>query len=83
MHRKFTGFEVIGPVPLAGEKIQCQGKEVGEVTSTASLPFPSGTQPVALGYIRREAVVAEQPLEAGQARLRVAELPFLAAFRNR
>ena len=83
VHRKFTGFEVIGPVPLAGEKIQCQGKEVGEVTSTASLPFPGGTQPVALGYIRREAVVAEQPLEAGRARLRATELPFMAAFPNR
>jgi len=83
VHRKFTGFEVTGPAPLQGEKIQCQGREVGEVTSTASLPFPNGTQPVALGYIRREAVVAEQPLEAGQARLGVRELPFMAAFPNR
>jgi folate-binding protein YgfZ len=83
VHRKFTGFEVIGPIPLRGEKIQCQGKEVGEVTSAASLPFPSGGQPVALGYIRREAETAEHPLEAGQARLRVTELPFKAAFPNR
>jgi len=83
VHRKFTGFEVMGPAPLCGEKIQSQGKEVGEVTSTACLPFPSKSQPVALGYIRREAVVAEQPLEAGPARLRVAELPFMAAFPDR
>jgi folate-binding protein YgfZ len=83
VHRKFTGFEVIGPAPLRGEKIQSQGKEVGEVTSTASLPFSSGSQPVALGYIRREAVDAERPLEAGQARLQVTELPFMAAFPNR
>jgi folate-binding protein YgfZ len=82
LHRKFTGFEVVGPAPLRGEKIQCQGKEVGEVTSATSLPFPSGSQPVALGYIRREAVAAEQPLEAGQARLRITELPFMAAFPN-
>jgi len=83
VHRKFTGFEVMGPAPPRGEKIQCQGKEVGEVTSTASLPFPGGTQPVALGYIRREAMVTEQSLEAGQARLRITELPFTAAFPNR
>jgi folate-binding protein YgfZ len=83
VHRKFTGFEVIGAAPVGGDKIQSQGKEVGEVTSTASLPLPSGSQPVALGYIRREAVSAEQPLEAGEARLRVMELPFMVAFPNR
>jgi folate-binding protein YgfZ len=83
VHRRFTGFEVVGPLPVQGEKIQCQGKEVGEVTSSASLPLASGTQPVALGYIRREAQAAEHPLEAGDTRLRVAELPFVVAFPKR
>ena len=80
VHRSFTGFEVTGPLPVSGEKIQYQGKEVGEVTSAASLPLARGNQAVALGYLRREASAAEQPLEAGEARLRVAELPFVAAF---
>jgi folate-binding protein YgfZ len=83
VHREFTGFEVMGPAPVRGAKIQSQGKEVGEVTSAAFLPFPGGSQPVALGYIRREAATAEHPLEAGEARLRVTELPFMAAFRER
>jgi folate-binding protein YgfZ len=80
VHRTFTGFEVTGPLPVPGEKIQSQGKEIGEVTSAASLPLTGGNQAVALGYLRREASAAEHPLEAGEARLRVAELPFVAAF---
>lgn len=80
LHRQFTGFEVTGPLPVPGEKIQYQGKEVGEVTSAASLPLACGSQTVALGYIRREAAAAEDPLEAGGARLRVAELPFRTVF---
>jgi len=83
VHRTLTGFEVTGPLPVPGEKIQYQGKEVGEVTSAASLPLAGGNQAVALGYLRREASAAEHPLEAGQARLRVAELPFVAAFPKR
>jgi len=83
VHRCFTGFEVTGPLPVPGEKIQYQGKEVGEVTSAASLPLAGGNQKVALGYLRREASAAEHPLEAGEARLRVAELPFVAAFPKR
>ena len=80
VHRTFTGFEVTGPLPLSGQKIQCQGKEVGEVTSAASLPLAGGNQSVALGYLRREASSAENALDAGEARLRVAELPFVTAF---
>ena len=83
VHRKFAGFEVTGPLPAPGVKIQSQGKEVGEVTSAAVLPFPGGSQPVALGYIRREAEAGEHPLAAGEAQLRVTELPFMAAFPER
>ncbi len=83
VHRKFSGFEVTGPLPVPGVKIQCDGKDIGEVTSSASLPVGSGSQPVALGYIRREAAGAEHPFEAGDARLRLAELPFMAAFPKR
>jgi len=80
VHRTFTGFEVTGPLPVPGQKIQYQGKEVGEVTSAASLPLAGGNQAVALGYLRREASEADNRLEAGEARLRVAKLPFVAAF---
>jgi len=80
VHRQFTGFEVHGPLPAPGSKIQSGGKDVGEITSAASLPLPSGERPVALGYIRRELVSTAEPLQAGQAQLTVAALPFAGVF---
>src|ERR1051326_674963 len=38
VHRKFTGFEVQGPLPAVGAKVQLNGKDVGEITSTVLLP---------------------------------------------
>ena len=38
VRRKFAGFEVDGALPAPGSKIQLDGKEVGEITSAASLP---------------------------------------------
>jgi folate-binding protein YgfZ len=78
VHRKFTGFEVQGSLPATGTKIQVDGKDVGEVTSAASLPLASGTRQVALGYIRRE--LANHPLQAGDAQLMAAEVPFSGIF---
>ncbi|HEX4662972.1 MAG TPA: folate-binding protein, partial [Terriglobales bacterium] len=73
VHRQFTAFKVEGPLPEPGTKIVATEKEVGEVTSSAVLPLPSGDTPVALGYLRREA--AEKELLAGSAKLKVAALP--------
>ncbi len=55
VHRKFSGFvarrnDVIAP----GGKIVSEEKEVGEITSAASLRLGGGEKTVALGYIRRE-----------------------------
>jgi len=80
VHRKFTGFEVQGPLPTNGTKIQADGKDVGEITSAASLPLASGPRQVALGYIRRE--LANQPLQAGNAQLTATEIPFLGIFQE-
>jgi len=80
VHRTFTGFLVEGSLPLSGTKIQADGKEVGEITSTASLPLKGGDLPVALGYLRREAAVPGKPLEAAGARLTAARLPFAQVF---
>ena len=74
LHRKFTGFLVEGLLPAPGTKVQCEGKDVGEITSAASLPLPNGERRVALGYIRREA--ADKTSQAGDARVVVAETPF-------
>ncbi len=67
VHRQFTSFSVEGPLPEPGTKIQVEGKEVGEVTTSALLPLPGGDRPAALGYLRREAEGKE--LIAGQAKL--------------
>jgi len=76
VHRKFSGFEVQGPLPAPGTKIQAEGKDAGEVTSAASLPATDGDHGVALGYIRREMAIPGKEVQAGDARLSVATLPF-------
>ena len=81
VHRKFTGFEVQGPLPASGSKIQAQGKDVGEITSAASLPLASGDRRVALGYIRREVAAPGKQVEAGGSEARVANLPFTEIFK--
>jgi aminomethyltransferase len=73
VHRQFMAFAVEGPLPEAGSKIQADGKEVGEITSSAILPLPSGDRPAALGYLRREA--AEKELRAGAVPLTPSNTP--------
>ena len=81
VRRKFTGFEVQGSLPAAGSKIQADGKEIGEITSAASLPLAGGERRVALGYIRREAATPGKAVEAGGRAATVANLPFAEAFK--
>jgi aminomethyltransferase len=76
VHRKFTGFKIDGASPAVGTKIQWQGKEVGELTSSAVIPGPTGEQSVALGYLRRELAGPGKDLEIGGSRVTVCELPF-------
>ena len=82
VHRKFTGFLLDGVLPEANIKIQADGKDVGEITSVASLPLAGVAQPVALGYIRREALQTGKLLEAGSIKLTATDIPFAEAFRN-
>jgi folate-binding protein YgfZ len=82
VHRKFTGFEVQGPLPTMGATIQADGRDIGEITSTASLPLAGGDRAVALGYIRREAATPGTQLQAGGSQLSVAALPFSGIFRH-
>lgn len=77
VHRLFGGFRVDGPLPVFGSKIESAGREVGEVTTAAILPFEGGNKPVALGYIRREAMSGKE-LRAGESVLTVASTPFSA-----
>jgi folate-binding protein YgfZ len=80
VHRKFTGFNVQGDLPPVGSKIQADGRDIGEITSTASLPTTNGERSVALGYIRREVAMLGKPVMAANAQLTVATLPFQEFF---
>ena len=83
VHRKFAGFLVDGELPAdANTKIQAEGKDVGEITSVASLPLEGNSQRPALGYIRREVLQSGKLLEAGGIKLNVADIPFSEVFHN-
>jgi folate-binding protein YgfZ len=82
VHRKFSGFYVKGTLPETGMKIQLDGKDIGEVTSVASVPTATGEHNIALGYIRREAAAAGKDLAAGESRLTLAPLPFQDLLKN-
>jgi len=79
VHRKFAGFEVMGPLPAPGAKIQADGKDVGEITSATSLPVKDGERRVAIGYIRREFASGKQA-QAEATQLTVTNLPFAGIF---
>ena len=81
VRRKFTGFEIDGQLPAAGSKIQVDGKDVGEITSAASVPVAHGERRVALGYIRREVATPGKQIDAGGTPATVANLPFVAMFK--
>jgi folate-binding protein YgfZ len=80
VRRKFTGFEVEGQLPAPGSKIQAEGKDVGEITSAASLPAAGGERRLALGYIRREVATPGKRVEAAGSAASVANLPFANVF---
>jgi folate-binding protein YgfZ len=82
VHRKFTGFNIDGPLPPPGTKILVDGKEVGEITSSASLPLSTGYRQVGLGYIRREAVVPDRAIQIDGTKLNVTALPFSEVFKR-
>jgi folate-binding protein YgfZ len=81
VRRKFDGFEIEGQLPAVGSKIQVDGKDVGEITSAASLPVAGGERRVALGYIRREVAAPGKKVDAGGSAARVTHLPFTEIFR--
>jgi folate-binding protein YgfZ len=92
VHRTFIGFEVQGepdtptsaksallgdPVlPQPGTKVRANDKDVGEITSAARVPFPSGERTLALGYLRREVAAPGATVQIGDQSGTVAILPF-------
>ena len=57
VHRTFSAFRLEGDLPTAGSLLEADGKQIGELTSVAAIPLPSGnTAQLGLGYVRREAL---------------------------
>ncbi len=76
VHRKFAGFLAEGAAPIvAGTKIVAGEKEVGEITSAASLHLAGGKKTVALGYIRREVGIPGREVKLGAVSATVVQLP--------
>ena len=78
VHRAFVGFEVEGPAPSAGTKVQYEGTDVGEITSIASAPLKQ--KRLAIGYMRKDAMLPERTFAAGEATVRAVSLPFSGIF---
>jgi folate-binding protein YgfZ len=80
VHRKFAGFVADGAAQIAvGAKITSGGKDMGEITSVASLPLAGREKTLALGYIRREAGIPGREVMIGAVKTAVADLPFREA----
>ena len=73
VHRVFSGFSLSAPV-VPGDKVEADGKDVGEITGTASLTTSGGEQRIALGYLRREAFSKTLTVQGSPVRRH--ELPF-------
>lgn len=56
VHRAFTAFRLEGAVPSPGALLEADNKQVGELTSVATIPLSTGTVQLGLGYVRREAL---------------------------
>lgn len=76
VHRIFVGIEMEGDEPSVGEKIAVDDKDVGEITSGATIPFPAGARTLALGYIRREFADPGTKISVGGRQGCIAALPF-------
>ena len=79
VHRQFTGFVISGAQPEPGAKIEVDGKEVGEITSSKQLPTESGTEVVALGYVRKEAAEPGKNVQVSGSPAVVVRPPFKEA----
>ena len=76
VHRNFRGFLIDGALEIAaGTKIISGGKDIGEITSVATVNVDRRDKTVALGYVRREAGTPGQEVTIGGSKATVVELP--------
>jgi len=76
VHRILTGIEIEGPAPPPGTTIQAHGKEVGVITSTATVPTRGGDRAIALGFVRKEHLGEGTKFEVAGAGAGLVSLPF-------
>ncbi len=76
LHRGFTGLQLQGALPAIGAEISAGGKKLGEITTTATIPFAEDERSVALGYIRKESSEPGTQVQAGDTSATVSALPF-------
>jgi len=62
VHRHLRQLELDGPLAKAGSELFLDGAPVGTITSSAELPLAGATRRLALGMVRSEAEVKNQPL---------------------
>jgi folate-binding protein YgfZ len=72
VHRVLTGFAADNTSPST--IIQSEGKDVGKISSVATIPIGAGARVVALGSLRREHLGSV--LQAGSTRVTPVPLPF-------
>lgn len=76
VHRILTGYEVSGGNPLPSTSVQVGGKDIGLITSTATVPTRDGNRVIALGFMRKEHLSSGATFEAAGLTFRPAPLPF-------
>jgi folate-binding protein YgfZ len=78
VHRAFTGLRLDGELPVAGSKLEADGKEIGEFTSVAAIPSAGDgrVEQLALGYVRREILDRGVPLNYSGGMATPISLPF-------
>jgi folate-binding protein YgfZ len=76
VHRKFAGFVLEGTPSIAARtKVVAAEKEIGEITSSATIRVGDTERTIALGYIRREAGTPGREVMIGSAQATVVQLP--------
>jgi folate-binding protein YgfZ len=76
VHRVLTGFEVSGATPASATPIQVDGKDVGVITSTATIPTNAGARVIALGLLRKEQLTPDATFAVSVATVKPVSLPF-------
>ena len=74
--RRFAGLRLEGGVAARGSKILAEGKEIGEVTSSAEITLDGVVHGVALGYVKRSVAAEGDSVQVDGQAAKIVALPF-------